>query len=145
MRGSVVLTPSLRRRWGIEKLDKTSDDFYVMPLPLQIEEGRIEPFISFTEGYIKGFGGPEDVPYIVSVKLEPGDEEGIPRYDFSFYSSESSAIIDRSFVYNMISISRRPEEEAYSVILKSKGEKEAVQQVGVFARKMAFEWAAQRA
>ena len=56
MRGSVVLAPSLRRRWGIEKLDKTSDDFWVMPMPLQVEDDRIGPFVSFTEEYIKSFG-----------------------------------------------------------------------------------------
>jgi hypothetical protein len=143
MRGSVVLTPSLRRRWGIERLDKTSDDFWVMPLPLQVEEDRIGPFVSFTEEYIKGFGGTESAPYIVSVKLEHGEEEGLPRFDVSFYYSESGSIIDRRFVYNRISISRKPEDEAYSVVLESKGEKDAAQLVGAFARKMVFDWAAQ--
>jgi len=78
------------------------------------------------------------------VKLESGEEEGIPTYDFSFYYSESGSIIDRRFVYNRISISRKPEEETYSVVLESKGEKDAAQLAGVFARKMVFEWAAQK-
>ncbi len=144
MRGSVVLTPSLRRRWGIEKLDKTSDDFWVMPMPLQVEDDRIGPFVSFTEAYIKGFGDAESVPYIVSVKLEHGEEEGIPKYGVSFYYSESGSIIDRRFVYNRISISRKPEEEVYSVVLESKGEKDAAQLVGAFVRKMVFDWATQK-
>jgi hypothetical protein len=143
MRGSVVLTPSLRRRWGIEKLDKTSDGFYVMPLPIQVEEDRLSLFVSFTEEYIKGFGDAESIPYIVSVKLEPGEEARISKYDVSFYYSQSDSIIDRRFVYNRISISRKPEEEAYSVVLESKGEKDAAQLVGAFARKMVFDWATQ--
>ncbi|TRO49187.1 ABC transporter permease, partial [Candidatus Bathyarchaeota archaeon] len=145
MRGSVVLTPSLRRRWGIEKLSKTPDDFWVMPLPLQVEEDHLEPFVSFTEDYIKGFGDARGAPYIVSVKRETREEEGIPAHHISFYYSDSSSIIDRRFVFNRVSISREPEEEAFSVVLESRGEKDAAQLAGAFARKMVFDWAAQQA
>ena len=144
MRGSVVLTPSLRRRWGIEELEKTHDDFYIMPLPLQVEEENLYAFVNFTDDYVRGFEDVEVTPYIISVKKETVEDEGHPRYDISFYYSESGSIVDRRFVYNLISIFRGSEEEAYSVVLKSKGEKEAAQQVGAFARRMAFEWAAQK-
>jgi hypothetical protein len=69
---------------------------------------------------------------------------GIPKYGISFYYSESGSIIDRRFVYNRISISRKPEEEVYSVVLESKGEKDAAQLVGAFVRKMVFDWATQK-
>ena len=85
----------------------------------------------------------ESAPCIVSVKMEPGEEEGIPTYEVSFYYSESGSIIDRSFVYNMISISRKPEGEVYSVVLKSRGGERWAQLAGVFARSMVFDWAAQ--
>ena len=86
----------------------------------------------------------ESVSYRVSVKVEPGEGEGIPTYEVSFYYSESGSIIDRRFVYNRISISRKPEEEVYSVVLESRGEKDAAQLAGVFAWTIVFDWAAKK-
>lgn len=47
MKGSITLTPSLRRRWMMGGQFKAKEGFWETVLPVRIEEGEAKAFVRF--------------------------------------------------------------------------------------------------
>ncbi len=144
LRRSVIVTPSLKRRWTIEWIPDSGHEPGVVTIPLRIEEGRIEDFIDFITGSLGRYENPLLPAYIGDLKMERVDDETGTQYTLSFVYGEGQTDLKRLKTFNTLAIARTAGETVYSVSLKSKGTREAMHRTGSFVRNLVISWNVER-
>ncbi|HUV54498.1 MAG TPA: FtsX-like permease family protein [Candidatus Krumholzibacteriaceae bacterium] len=134
LRNSVVITPSLMRRW---KIDRDSGGFhepYRIAIPLKLEAEEIDPYIEFIHRKLKGM---ENHPTQVtsSIKVD-GAGEG-KRIRFIYKSAQ--AMVGNFYTRNELKITRLPNGE-YGATLESLGDPNWVHVAGSLIRSMTMEY-----
>lgn len=134
LRNSVVITPSLMRRW---KIDRDSGGFhepYRISIPLKLEAEEIDPYIEFIHRKLKGI---ENHPTQVtsSIKVD-GAGEG-KRIRFIYKSVQATT--GNFYTRNEVKITRLPNGE-YGATLESLGDPNWVHVAGSLIRSMTMEY-----
>lgn len=140
LRRSVMVTPSLKRRWAIEWGPESGGEPTVITMPLRIEEGRLEDFIDFITGSLGRYENPLLPAYIGEMKRKSVDDETGMHCMLSFVYGEGQTDLKRLKTFNTIIISRTPGEDAHSVSLESRGTREAMHRTGSFVRNLIISW-----
>jgi hypothetical protein len=135
LRGSVGLTPSLTLRWTSGDQMTSHKDVWGTLLPVRIEDGNLEEFLSYLEGYLGGLTTLDSVPLIGS--LRSTEKEGARVLSFSY--NERNTSISTTRTSNVIALAR-DEEGFYKATLESKGEWEAANKTATFIRKIVLRW-----
>ena len=144
LKRSVVVTPSLKRRWIIDGRPSSHDKPWLMPMPLKVEENLLKDFISFITGSLKRYDNPLLEPYIGSLKTTIEEKDGCLLQTISFSYTEGQSSLKGIATFNILVIAKAPEEEVYTVELQSKGTKEATHKTGSFIRKLIITWTTER-
>jgi hypothetical protein len=134
LHNSVVITPSLMRRW---KLDRDSGGFqepYRIAIPLKLEAEEIDPYIEFIYRRLKGL---ESHPTQVtsSIKVEGTGEGKMIRFVYKSVQATAGNFYTR----NELKITRLPNGE-YGAFLESIGESSWVHVAGSLIRSMTIEY-----
>jgi len=138
IRGSVVLTPSLRRRWAMDGTARPADGVWELPMPLKVEEERIGEFEGFLVDSLKRHTGQYSDPRLMGIRTEGEAADGGLVVRFSFSEGQSS--IGGIWTTNRLRVFREPGDGVYSLSLSSKGEENAVHSTASFIRRLLILW-----
>jgi hypothetical protein len=144
LKRSVVVTPSLMRRWSIDWRPESGSEPWVITMPLRIEEKRLDDFINFISDSLGRYSSPLLTAYIGEMKTEREDDEVGTRYKLSFTYGEGQTDLKGLKTFNTLAIDRASGETAYSVTLQSKGTREATHKTGSFIRNLVIAWNVER-
>jgi hypothetical protein len=142
LRGSVVLTPSLRRRWSIGDASSGDGGVIELSMPIKIEAGLLDDFIGFIKDSMDGYGDPMASSYVSGLKEKTG-EEGRTR-ELSFTYGEGQPSLGGIRTFNTLKVEREEDDIVYTLVLRSKGDKESTHRTGSFIRKLLMMWTTSR-
>jgi hypothetical protein len=134
LRNSVVITPSLMRRWKIDRDSGGFQEAYRIMIPVKLEAEEIEPYIEFIHRRLKGL---ENHPIQVtsSIKLE-GAGEG-KRITFIYKTAQAAT--GNFYSRNELKITRLPSGE-YGATLESLGDPNWAHVTGSLIRRLTMEY-----
>jgi len=142
LKGSVVITPSLKRRWKIDARAYKIAEPFKLALPIWITEDEVEEFTEFVLNALRShMDDYEEHTYVIKVSREDRKGLSIRTIEF-FYASggQMSPIHTR----NKLILRKEDDREVYDVVLISDGLPEAAQKTGSFVRKIILEWNVKR-
>ncbi len=142
LKGSVIITPSLKRRWKIDVRAYNIAEPFKLTLPIWIAEEEVEEFTQFVLGALRSrMDDYEDHTYVIGESREEKEDAFIRTIEF-FYASggQMSPIHTR----NKLILRKGVGKDVYEVILISDGLPEAAQKTGSFIRRILLEWNVKR-
>lgn len=137
LKSSVVITPSLMRRWRIEKKREDLTDPWELIIPVKLLPEETEGFVDFV---VRALKAREDdlVRRTSSIRVSSEAEEAIKRVDF-VYKASNSLDAGNFYTKNALLVERRSCEEV-GVKLWSYGNYNYVYTTGMLMRMIAIEW-----
>ncbi len=144
LRRSVVVTPSLKRRWTMEGIPEGHDKPWTTRMPVKIEEGRLEDFTSFVTDSLQRQCNPLLTPSIDSLKAKVEERDGERIHSIAFNYSEEQTNLRGLKTFNVLTIAKSPRDVNYFVELQSRGTREATYKTGSFIRKIIMVWNTER-
>jgi hypothetical protein len=137
LQGSVVITPSLKRRWRIDEaaeMGKTVE----MDLPIRVPRSEMEEFVNYVLRILREY---ENDPMLrterVRMRSEDTEERSVRTITF-VYRMVGGAFA--SFSHNDLIIERGGKEEFYSVKMVSSGDRNGLYQAGNLVRMVIMRW-----
>ncbi len=134
LRNSVAITPSLMRRWKIDRDSGGFQEPYRIVIPLKLEAEEIDPYIEFMHMKLKGLEG-HPTQVTSSIKVE-GAGEG-KRIRFIYKSAQPTT--GNFYTRNELRITMLPSGE-YGATLESLGDPNWVHVAGSLVRGMTMEY-----
>ncbi len=136
LKSSVVITPSLRRRWKIEEAEKKIFEPYEIVIPVRLLPEDVDGFVEFMVRGLRELEG-DAVRTTSSIKLFEKTEETEVRVEFVYKAV--GAVTSNFYTKNSLLI-ERPTDGEVVVRLTSFGEKEWVHTTGSLVRMLAMRW-----
>lgn len=141
LRGSVVITPSLMRRWQIEdRRDLTKP--IELELPIVLPETEIDEFMRFVLKEIRSY---EDDPVVRTERIKFWDETDAGQEVRSIrFIHRTVGPAFTSYSVNVIQVRRVVGEHEYRVQMNSVGDKSWVHQTGTLVRHIIMRWSTRK-
>ena len=141
LKGSVVITPSLMRRWRLGERVEIGEPIEIV-LPIRIPEEEIDDFMDFVLRVLRGY---EDNPTVktegIKTWREDTEEKSVRGIRF-IYRTVGAAFA--SFSTNRLIAEKRKEEEFYTLRMLSHGERTWVHQTGSLIRLIIMRWSTRK-
>jgi len=138
IRGSIVITPSLMRRWRMEDIGGFFEP-YEIKIPLRLLPEEVEAFMEYFTDALKALEG-HPIKCTSSIKRLPV-VDNIERIDF-IYKAPTSTVAN--FYTKNSLLLRRIDEEEVGVLLKSSGDQEWAYVAGSLVRMITMRWSTTR-
>lgn len=140
LKSSVVITPSLQRRWKIE--DETTGAFgpYEITIPIRLLPEEFESFVEFILRSLRELEH-NTTKKTSGIKVKEGGEVGEVTIDFIYKAARSS--VGDLYTTNTF-IVERPSEGEYVVRLVSSGSKRFSHEAGTLMRMIIMRWSTSR-
>ena len=136
LKSSVIITPSLMRKWRIEDQGSGFFEPLEITIPVRLLQEEVDGFIAFVIGALKDL---EDNPDKKTSSIKVFDSEGEEvKIDFVYKSVGSAA--SNFYTKNSLLIERDGENGEVSVRLRSYGDLEWVHTTGSLVRMIAIRW-----
>ncbi|UCD45489.1 MAG: ABC transporter permease [Candidatus Bathyarchaeota archaeon] len=142
LRNSVALTPSLRRRWSISDASSIGGGVIELSMPMKIEAGLIDDFIRFIKDSMDGYGDPMASSFVSGLKEKTGDE--VRTRELSFTYGEGQPSLGGIRTFNTLKLEKKKDDVVYTLVLRSKGDKQSTHRTGSFIRKLLMTWTTSR-
>ncbi|MFP3950700.1 MAG: FtsX-like permease family protein [Candidatus Bathyarchaeia archaeon] len=133
LKNSVVITPSLNRRWRIDGDKARYNEPWTMEIPVKILPEERRGFIDYLMERLKSL---EDHPTRMTSQIKLVDEGQTTKIEFVYRASQSTT--GNFYTKNTVQI--MPQDGINSVKLYSMGEQNWVHDAGSLIRMMAMEW-----
>jgi hypothetical protein len=136
LRSSIVITPSLMRRWRMDKREVKYFEPYQMKIPVRFLYAEMDEYTDFVLNALKRL---ETHPTRMtsSIKTQQLGDRGM-RIDFVYKSP--GALAENFYTKNTLIIERGAEEGEMSVVLGSGGDQEWAYAVGSLIRMISMRW-----
>ena len=138
LRGSLIVTPSLTRRWKVGDPTDSLNGLYRLPIPLRLAEDEAEGFSEYLVGRLRGLE--EDPVKKTAMVKEEREGEAIV---VSFIYRSSQTTTGNFYTTNRVTV-ERDGDGGYGVRLESVGEAEWVHEAGGLVRLVAMEWSGRK-
>ena len=140
LHGSVVLTPSLRRRWsmGASSMD---EGFVDISMPVKVEAGLVDSFLGFMKGSMEGYRDTLSERFISDLR-EEAKREG-QTWDLIFTYGEGQPSMGGIRTNNVLRLAEEG-DGIYTLVLRSRGSRESAYRTGSFIRQLLMRWATER-
>jgi len=138
LKNSTSITPSLRRRWTIDKKQDSSDETRIV-IPVQVYEEEINEYIAFISEKLEHAKNGNDM----IVKMPKMTQIGEHSWEYRFIYCSASTQISALYTRNRL-IVENGLEKTYTTTLYTLGEINSVKQAGGFMRQIGLEWSLQR-
>ena len=135
LKSSVVITPSLQRKWQIEDERRPPLEPFEMVIPVMLLPENIDPFIEFMIQEIDRLAS-DPIRKITTIKVFGKTKEADRRIDF-VYKTVGSAT--RFYSKNSLLVEKTPDDKII-VKLRSDGERKWVHTTGSMIRMIAMRW-----
>lgn len=138
LKNSTSITPSLRRRWTIDKKQDSTEETRLV-IPVQIYEEEINEYIEFISEKLEQAKKGRDMIVKMLKMTQTGDQSWEYRFIYCSANAQISALYSRNRV-----IVENGMEKTYTTILYTIGNSDSVKQAGGFMRQIGLEWSLQR-
>ena len=144
LRSSVIVTPSLLRRWKVKEKPSTSEEQWVFNIPTKIRQSEITAFIDYIKKNFKKYEGDVDVLRIGRLKQteEETSQDITKRLKFNYYYGRST--FGGFFTVNELVAIKKKEEEIYTIKLLSKGSEDWTYKTASFIRNLILRWSVEK-
>jgi hypothetical protein len=144
LRSSVIVTPSLLRKWKADEKPSTAREPWVFTLPIKVRPTEINAFLTYVKRCLERYAVEVDAQRIGRLKQT---EEEMPqvvtkRIHFNYYYGEGSA--DRFFTVNQLVATKRTDDEVYTLTLSSRGAESWTYKTASFVRAFILTWSAMK-
>ena len=133
LRSSIVITPSLTRKW---KLDDSMGGFnkpWEVPVPVRLEPEEIDSFVGYLQERLRGLEN-DLVKVTSNIKVEERGTTKIVKFIYKSYQATTGNF------YTKNSVIVEPREGAFVVRLESAGVQDYAHETGSLVRLIAMEW-----
>ncbi|RLI31333.1 hypothetical protein DRO56_05265, partial [Candidatus Bathyarchaeota archaeon] len=139
LKGSVVITPSLKRRW---KIEASTIEPLELTLPVRVTEAEVEGFVKYVMERLRY--RMEDLDYVTRWIRETSEEteEASMRTIKFFYQPVSPLSSTFSLTSNKVILRKEKDREIYTVKLKTQGV--GAQRAASLIRQIIMEWSINR-
>ncbi|TRO54423.1 ABC transporter permease, partial [Candidatus Bathyarchaeota archaeon] len=128
LKNSTSITPSLQRRWVIEKKQESSDKTRIV-IPVQVYEEEIAEYIGFLDEKLEqGKKG-----RFMMVRMPKKTQTGEHSWEYSFIYSSSDPQISPLYTRNRLTVEKNG-DKTYTTTLYTRGETDSVKHAGYFLR-----------
>ena len=145
LKGSVVITPSLRRRWSAEREIPASMEPLELTLPVRVAEAEVEEFVEYVMNVLRSHV--DGLNFVVRQIREAAEEtEGVSirRIEFIYRSAVIKLSGGGSYTRNKLILRKERDSEFYTVKLLTEGDAKGILRVGSLIRKTIMEWSIER-
>ena len=143
LKSSVIITPSLMRRWRIEKQERTMREPWEITIPIKVLAEEVEEFFDYVLRVLRSY---IDDPVVRTDRIKTYEEETeeaiVKRIRFIHRLTRSS--LGDFYTTNNIILEKRLGEDIFSVKLLSSGESGWAHRTGTFVRQIAMGWSAKK-
>jgi hypothetical protein len=144
LRSSVIVTPSLLRKWKADEKPGTPREPWVFTLPIKIRPIEINAFLTYIQRCLERYTVEVNAQRIGRLKQI---EEATPhvvtkRVYFNYYYGEGSA--DRFFTVNQLVATKRADDAVYTLTLSSRGAESWTYKTASFVRAFILTWSAMK-
>jgi hypothetical protein len=136
LRSSIVVTPSLMRRWKLEKRDVKLLESYDMRVPVRFTPAEMIGYVDFMLQALRRLENHE-TRVTSSIKAQDLDDGGM-KIDFVYKSPGLTA--ENFYTKNMLLIENNAEEDEMTVRLRSSADREWAYLVGSLIRMISMRW-----
>jgi len=141
LKSSVIITPSLMRRWRIEKGRGNCTEPWELSIPVRLFPQEVEDFVDFIVQELKAHGD-DTVRMTSSIRVSSETEGTSKRIDFVYRATQSA--LDNFYTKNTIIIERKSGENEIAVRLISYSDQRQAHDTGSMVRLIAMEWSTYR-
>jgi len=141
---SVIATPSLLRKWRIEREPSSSVEPWVVPIPIKVPEDRIDSFLSYVEDFLRRYERGIELCIERVKRVDRETPEAIMKgikftYRGGFGTSPSS-----SLTINECRLTKKRGETIYTAELISRGPRnEDIYETANLIRKLVLQYSTQ--
>ena len=137
LRSSIVITPSLMRRWRIEKRRVDFTEPWEFPIPVKPLPEEVEGFVDFV---VRSLRALEDSPVRMtsSIRVSSEAEGAVKRVDFVYKTTQLAG--GNFYTKNTLLVESGPEEGEIDVRLRSSGDQAWAHTTGTLLRMIAMRW-----
>jgi hypothetical protein len=136
LRSSVIITPSLMRKWKIEDVWKPIGEPYEIIIPVRLLPEEAEGFFDYV---VRGLRGLEGDPVRTTASIKVYREAGEAEKRVEFVYKAVGAIGSNFYTKNHLLVERKA-DGAVVVILRSYGEMDWVHVTGSMVRMITMMW-----
>jgi hypothetical protein len=140
LKWSVNITPSLSRKWSLNRKPKSYDEPWVIPIPAKIREDQCQDFISFLKNELNLYRNPNSYPNIVSLRGDLGEEGKNCSGELLFWYREGGTGVGGTSVKCIISMKKEPQDKVYRAELITYGGSNDIYKAGNFVRQVVMRW-----
>ncbi len=142
LRSSVIITPSLQRRWKDEEKPSTTEGQWVFNMPTKIRQSEINAFLDYIKRRFKKYESNVDVLRIGRLKQidEETPQDITKRIKFNYYYGGGT--FGGFFTVNEFVATKKKGEEIYTIKMFSKGSEDWSYKTANFIRTLILEWSA---
>jgi len=137
---SVVVTPSLIRRWKIEDQERGVMEPYTIAIPVKVREAEVSRFMEHVVATLYSY---LDHAMIRTDRIEAYSDDP-NRKKIKFVYRQTDFNFGNFYSVNEIVINRAPFEEVFKVKLISTGELKWVHESGTFVRQIVMSWSTKK-
>jgi len=133
LRSSMVITPSLTRKW---KLDEALGGFnkpWVAPVPIKLDAVEVDGFVEYLGLRLRALED-NQVRRIGQLKVESRGDVRVVSFIYTAYQSPTDNFYSRNSLFV------EPEEGSFKVRLESMGSQDSAYETGSLIRQIAMEW-----
>jgi len=136
LQSSVVITPSMRRRWTMGNEESETYGPWEITIPVKILQEELDAFTVFMIDNLHALENQSDKK-TSSIKVSEEGEGVKTRIDFIYKAARSS--ISDLYTKNTFLVMKRPEDEIV-ITLTSRGKKNGCHEVGTLIRMITMRW-----
>jgi ABC-type lipoprotein release transport system permease subunit len=140
LKGSVVITPSLRRKWKIERNEQNGKPLEIS-LPIRVRKDEIEEFMNYVIESVRSYEH-DPMQRTSEIKMRDEDTEKENQRNITFNYRKMGG--DRSFSKNRLIVEGNKKEDVYSVKMISEGDSSGIHQAGNIIRRIIMQWSTRK-
>lgn len=141
LKSSVIITPSLMRRWRIEEKEEFGKPLEIV-LPISVPNEEIDDFMDYVLRALRGYEN-DPVSRTERVRVWSEDTEETSKRGIRFIYRTIGGT-SGNYSNNKLVAERRTEKKVYTVRLLSMGEKKWIHQTGSLVRMIIMRWSIRR-
>ena len=133
LRSSIVITPSLTRKWKMVEGQGGFNAPWVIPVPVKMEAADVDSYVDYMLGRLRGLEN-DQVRMTARVAVERRGEARVISFIYKSYQATTGNFYTKNYVYV------EPSDGVYVVRLESAGGEDWAHETGTLIRLISMEW-----
>ena len=133
LQSSIVITPSLMRKWKMDKGEGGFNKPWIVPIPVKIEAAELDSYVGYTVERLRGFEN-DRVRRTSRITVETRGDVRVISFIYKSYQATTGDFYTKNYVFV------EPSEGVYGVRLESAGSQDWAHETGTLIRRITMEW-----